>query len=324
MRAGWRKRLDDRFLASIGLAVLLLACWQVLNHYFLMNWLMAQLGLSMVYYHYLSFVVELLLVSLVALFASRALAAKNRELEEVDRQKDLLTNALVHDLRQPLTAVISGLSSVALDPDVPASTQELVEIARSGADELLGMVNDLLDINRLEGGRPLAEPRPTDLAKTIRSGVNRVAGLARERGQQLTVDLEDGLPGVIGDPERLSRVVTNLVGNAIKYTPDGGSIHVHAASDDGRGGVVVSVSDTGPGIPAESREAIFDKFATLQPNASGARTSTGLGLTFCKLVVEAHGGRIWVDCPPGQGSTFAFSLPAGPGACQRSDTDIAA
>lgn len=167
MRTGWRRWLDDRFLAGLGLAFLLFAGWQVINHYVVMGVLMAQFGLSMAYYHYVSFVVEMCFATLVVVFASGILAAKNRELEALQRQKDLLTNALVHDLRQPLTAVMVGLSGAARDSALPAGTRELVEIAHRGAEDLLGMVNDLLDISRLEAGRPLLTCEPANLARAL-------------------------------------------------------------------------------------------------------------------------------------------------------------
>jgi signal transduction histidine kinase len=306
----WRKRLDAPFLAGIGLAFILFVCWQFVNHYFLMEYLMVRLDMSMLYYHYLSLLVEITLAAVIALFASRAIAAKSREVEDLSRQKDNLTDALVHDLRQPLTAVIGGLSSIALEPNLPTTTREMVTIAQSGAEQLLGMVNDLLDISRLEAGRPLSQPEPVAVADFVSRGVAPVAELARERGQKLSLDLPADLPQVPGDAERLRRVVTNLVGNAVKFTPEEGEIRVTAGAGEGGTKVFVSVSDTGPGIAKEFHQIIFDRFAVLQTNSPAGRASTGLGLTFCKMVVEAHGGRISVDSEPGRGSTFTLSLPA--------------
>ena len=185
MRTHWRKNLDRPFLAGVGLAFLMFIVWQFVNHYFLMEYLMAKLDMSMLYYYYVSLLVEILLASIIAYFASRAIAAKSQEIEELSRQKDSLTDALVHDLRQPLTAVIGGLSTIALDPGLPVTTRELVAIANLGAGELLGMVNDLLDITRLEAGKPLFQPQPVDVADSVRRGVGSVAELARERDQKL-------------------------------------------------------------------------------------------------------------------------------------------
>jgi signal transduction histidine kinase len=312
MRDFRTRLLNDPLLAGVGLAFLLFAAWQAVNHYFLMNYLMAELDMSMLYYHYLSFLAEILISGVIALFASRALAAKNQQLEELDRQKDLLTSALVHDLRQPLTAVLGGLEGVVDDPGLPKSTRELAEIAHLGADQLLGMVNDLLDISRLEAGHALGSLRPVALPELLAAGVRPIAPLAAAHGLGLTVALPDDLPPVLGDAERLRRVVTNLVGNALKFTPPGGRVEVTAELDPGGGHVRVRVSDTGPGIAPEHQRAIFDKFAVLQKAVPTGRTSTGLGLAFCKLIVEAHGGRIWVESTPGEGSTFVFTLPVAP------------
>jgi signal transduction histidine kinase len=309
MRTHWRKNLDRPFLAGVGLAFLMFIAWQFVNHYFLMEYLMAKLDMSMLYYHYVSLLVEILLASIIAYFASRAIAAKSQEIEELSRQKDSLTDALVHDLRQPLTAVIGGLSTIALDPGLPVTTRELVAIANLGAGELLGMVNDLLDITRLEAGKPLFQPQPVDVADSVRRGVGSVAELARERDQKLSLDIPPDLPPVMGDADRLRRVVTNLVGNAIKYTPAGGEIAISAGAEGNA--VVVRVSDTGPGIAQELQQAIFDKFCVLHENPGHGRSSTGLGLAFCRMVVEAHGGRIWVESEAGRGSTFSFSIPVG-------------
>jgi len=308
VRRAWQ-RLDTRFTAGIGLAVLLLVGWQLFNHYFFMNYLMGRLEMSMVYYHYLSFMVELLLVAVVALFASRVLVAKNRELEELQRQKDTLVDALVHDLRQPLTAVVGGLSSLTGSGELSEQTGELASIAQEGASELLHMVNDLLDATRLEAGRPLIEVREMPGDEFVRHGAHLLGALAAEKRVTLTVDLPPDLPRVWGDSERLHRVVMNLVGNAVKFTDPGGQVTVSARPEEERGALVVSVSDTGIGIPPGEQQHIFEKFSRAAGTPLSGRTSTGLGLYFCKLTVEAHGGKIWVESRVGEGATFRFTVP---------------
>ena len=138
--------------------------------------------------------------------------------------------------------------------------------------------------------------------------VELLAPLARDREVVLQVRVPPELPEVMGDAERLRRVVTNLVGNALKFTGSGGSVTVEAHADRKAGRLLVSVSDTGPGIPVHARARIFEKFACSENDSLG-RTSTGLGLYFCRLIVEAHGGRIWAAGEPGEGATFVFSLP---------------
>ena len=288
-----------------ALAFYVFAGWQAVNHLSLMR-------LPMLTYHLVSLTVETLAAGAVAFFVIRALQEKNRQLEELDRQKDLLTSALVHDLRQPLTAVVMGLSTVEHDPDLPADTREVVAIASRGGADLVEMINDLLDVAKLEAGQPLIQVGPCTTAEFIAGGANALRPLAQRNEVELAIDLAPGLPDVQGDCERLRRVVMNLVGNALKFTPAGGRVEVSARTDDARDRMLVSISDTGEGIPKELQDRIFDKFATAEARrSSGGRSSTGLGLTFCKMIVEAHGGETWVESEPGQGSTFAFSLPLG-------------
>ncbi|HUS83420.1 MAG TPA: HAMP domain-containing sensor histidine kinase, partial [Dehalococcoidia bacterium] len=195
---------------------------------------------------------------------------------------------------------------------LPEETKEMIAISREGGDKLLGMVSDLLDVSRLESGQPLVHRAPLSPEGFIRAGVSAVEQIAREQEVQLTVELPEKLSHIDGDEERLRRVVMNLVGNALKFTPSGGQVSVSAREDREAGRLVVSVIDTGPGIPKELRSRIFDKFAVLDTAASAVRTSSGLGLTFAKMVVEAHDGEIWVEGEPEKGSSFRFWLPLEP------------
>jgi signal transduction histidine kinase len=260
-------------------------------------------------YHLLSFAVETVAAALIAIFVLRAVLRKNRELAELHRLKDLLTSSLVHDLRQPLSAVLTGLSIAEQDPGFSEETKRMVAMSREGSEKLLGMVKDLLDMSRLESGQALIRRSSLSPEAFIGSGVRAVEQIAQEHEIQLTVELPEKLPYIEGDGERLRRVVMNLVGNALKFTRPGGQVSVSAREDCAAGRLVVSVADTGPGIPQEYQSRIFDKFVALDTAASAARTSSGLGLTFCRMVVEAHGGEIWVESEPGKGSSFSFSLP---------------
>jgi len=303
-----RRPWSDPVVLIVGIAFLVFAVWQTLNHLLFME----ALRLPMLTYHLLSFSVETAAAAFIAVVVLRAVLHKNRELAELNRLKDLLTSSLVHDLRQPLTALLTGLLTAEQDRGLPEETKEMIAISREGGDKLLGMVSDLLDVSRLESGQPLVDRAPLSPEGFIRAGVSAVEQIAREQEIQLTVELPEKLPHIDGDEERLRRVVMNLVGNALKFTPSGGQVSVSAREDREAGRLVVSVIDTGPGIPKELRSRIFDKFAVLDTAASAVRTSSGLGLTFAKMVVEAHDGEIWVEGDPEKGSSFRFWLPLEP------------
>lgn len=227
---------------------------------------------------------------------------------DLEKQRDDLLHMIVHDLRTPLTSVIGGLQTV-VDTDYdPEITREFVPMAISGANTLLEMVNTLLDINKLEAGQMTLDLAEVDFGQIAQTALEQVTGLAMEHGDHLQTALTPDCPPVYADGEKLRRVVTNLLGNAIKFTPDGGTITVGDRCDDT--GFTFWVQDNGPGIPAEHQERIFEKFGQVDCHGRHARNSTGLGLTFCKLVAQAHGGRIWVESEEQKGSTFLVFIPA--------------
>lgn len=250
-----------------------------------------------------------IIVDLVASAAYDQLKA--RRILELEAMRDSLMHMIVHDLRTPLTGIITGLQTVA-DCDYEAEiTREFVPLAASSANVLLEMVNTLLDINKLESGEMKLERTTVQPAALVEQALAQVAAEAQAHGHELSTDLAADCPEIMADDEKLLRVIVNLLGNAVKFTPDGGRITVGTRCNSD--GLVVSVSDTGPGIPPEYQEKVFEKFGQVEARQTGRKHSTGLGLTFCKLAVEAHGGRIWVDSEPGAGSTFAFSIPQTPG-----------
>lgn len=245
-----------------------------------------------------------LLAGLVASAAYDSLRA--RKIIELEGLRDSLIHMIVHDLRTPLTAIIGSLQTVVdlnFDTEI---TPEFVGNSLSSAHVLLEMVNTLLDVNKLESGQMELERVPLDLPAVGEAALEQVRQLAAERAQTLDVDLGISCEDVVADAEKARRVLVNLLSNAIKFTPDGGRIRLSATCDEA--GLTLSVSDNGPGIPEADRERIFEKFGQVQGRKSGL-PSTGLGLTFCKMVAEAHGGRIWVDSQEGQGSTFHVFLP---------------
>ena len=226
---------------------------------------------------------------------------------ELEKLRDGLVHMIVHDLRTPLTGITGGLQLV-MDTDYDTEvTQEFVPMALRSANTLIEMVSTLLDINKIESGEMELDLTSVDFGQVADFALDQVRGIAQERGQTLLFEIPADCPPIRADEEKLRQIVVNLVGNAIKFTQDGGEIKLSAVC--GEDTLTFGVSDNGPGIPPEDRDRIFEKFGQVESRKSGRKHSTGLGLTFCKMVVEAHGGRIWVDSEVGKGSTFGASIP---------------
>jgi signal transduction histidine kinase len=216
---------------------------------------------------------------------------------------------IVHDLRTPLTSFLSGLQVVPLVGDLNDKQNECLDIATQGGESLLGMINELLDISKIEDGSLQLSRKDVDLCQLAEAAIAQVEHLLHQKNLTLQREFKLGFSNLFIDEEKLVRVLVNLLGNAIKFTPQRGTITMRVQSDET--GATVSTIDTGEGIPPEYFERIFEKFGQVETRKSGRKMSTGLGLTFCKMVVEKHGGRIWVESEPGKGSTFSFHLPAG-------------
>jgi len=217
--------------------------------------------------------------------------------------RDDLTSTMVHDLRNPLTVIQSSLELLEMDAD---SQPQVVPIMRQGLQRMLNLVTSILDVNRLESGQMPLEREPTLLARFVDEALAVQKVLADDKSVRLYNDLNGALPPVTIDTDLIGRVLQNLIGNAIKFTPAGGNIRVSAHLDAaGTHRVIVSISDTGPGLPADVQARLFQKFV----RGAGPERGSGLGLAFCRLAVEAHGGRIWAESTPGQGTSFSFTLP---------------
>lgn len=242
------------------------------------------------------------------------LAQANTNLRAAEAARDELTHMIVHDLRTPLTTVIMGLDWLQRMGDEPQreeNRQRFLSNARTSAERLVRMINDLLDVNRLEAGRLHPYYAATDITQLLKERAAAYTPLAESDEKQITVQPAPHLPLVPVDAPLLERVLDNLIGNALKYTNGGGQITLTARRQGGQ--VIVSVADNGEGIPLAYQPHIFDKFVqVVNDDGQPIRKGTGLGLTFCRLVVEAHQGRIWVESQPEQGSTFYFTLPIQP------------
>ncbi|RYG85582.1 MAG: PAS domain-containing sensor histidine kinase, partial [Alphaproteobacteria bacterium] len=229
--------------------------------------------------------------------------------KQLEKLRDDLTDMIVHDLRTPLTSILSGMQTLAITP-MNSDQQELLEIGIAGGETLLGMVNDLLDISKSESGGSLSLERATVSAQDlVTDALQQVALLARQKTITLLSDADSAITPFVGDREKLVRTLVNLLGNALKFTPCGGQVTLRVSEHPTSGEIVFAVQDTGEGIPAEAFERIFEKFGQVEDRRLGRKMSTGLGLTFCKMAIEAHGGRIWVESERGVGSTFSFALP---------------
>jgi two-component system, NtrC family, sensor histidine kinase KinB len=216
---------------------------------------------------------------------------------------------LVHDLQSPLGNVISSLEL--LRYELPADGDEvmtsIVDIAVRSSSRLQTLIRSLLDISHLEAGRPVSDLSFVPLPRLIKEAFELVQPTFHRRQAELTSDFPDDLPAVYVDADMIRRVFVNLLDNASKYTPEGFPVTIAVAGPDSDGFLSVSVSDSGSGVPQRYRDVIFEKFRRVQ--GEGAPKGMGLGLAFCRLAVEAHGGTIGVDDAPTGGARFHFTLP---------------
>jgi signal transduction histidine kinase len=230
------------------------------------------------------------------------------ELEATSRHKSEFLANMSHELRTPLNAII-GFSQVLRERmfgDVNAKQEEYLDDILASGNHLLSLINEVLDLSKVEAGQFELEVTPFALRNALESGIVMV----RERATQDDVRVvlaADPAVVVQGDERRIRQVIFNLLSNAVKFTPAGGAVDVSAARVDGE--VWVSVADTGPGLAVEDHERVFEEFQQTEAGME-QREGTGLGLALSKRLVELHGGRIWVDSELGKGSTFVFTLPA--------------
>jgi PAS domain S-box-containing protein len=231
-------------------------------------------------------------------------------LEQVDRYKDQFLSILSHELRTPINAIM-GFGSVLEDGLAgtlsPMQKQYMRKIMDS-SDALLGLVNDLLDMSRVQAGKFSLDLQTVDIAAVIRNAVATMFSEAIQKGHSLNNFVPAALPALKADPHRVGQVVSNLVANAIKYTPDGGTITVRACEQGDM--LRVEVCDTGIGIPPDQQSLIFQPFTQVDMSNTRATGGVGLGLSIVKGLVEAHGGQVGVESEgPNEGSTFWFTLP---------------
>ncbi len=231
-----------------------------------------------------------------------------RRINQLEELRSNLSNMIVHDLRSPLMGITANLELALDDAEapLPKEARPCIVGAMRAAESLVEMVSSLLDVSRLEEGKMPLELVARDVASVARDGLDSLGTLPR--GTPVVVETPAGPVRAKCDFSVVRRIVANLVGNADKFAMAGTDIRV--VIEPFEGGARVQVIDRGPGIPAEMHEKIFEKFGQAEQYSSGRKYSTGLGLTFCRLAVEAHGGKIGLVSEPGRGSTFWFTLPA--------------
>jgi signal transduction histidine kinase len=248
-----------------------------------------------------------------AILRSTRYAIERQRLEaarrDLERQRDEFFSSVSHDLRTPVAAIKAAISVVlANEPaNMPAALHRLLGNIDLAADELASLIEDLLEIARLQAGRVELWRSEVDLRDVVSRAVRAVEPLVQLRGQRLELSLPESAVQVSVDAERLGRVLRNLLGNAQKYGHDGGAIGVTLRRDADQ--VCISITDDGPGIPAEEQERIFERFHRVKNSSSAGPVGSGLGLAIARGLVDLHGGRLWVESTPGYGSAFHVTLP---------------
>jgi signal transduction histidine kinase len=245
--------------------------------------------------------------------AKEELEKANKQLREIDKLKDNFLSTVSHELRTPLTSIKSFVE-ILLNYDEDKTTQkEFLGIINEESDRLTRLINDFLDISKIQAGRMQWKTEELSVTDAINSAVNTARPLIDKEKLTVTVNAEADLPKVLCDRDRLVQVVTNILGNAIKFTPESGKITLKAWFDKNQSlepaAVTVSITDTGIGIAPENHHKIFENFGQVGDVLKDRPKGTGLGLPICKKIIENYKGKIWVDSDLGKGTTFLFTLP---------------
>jgi signal transduction histidine kinase len=230
-----------------------------------------------------------------------------RAAQDATRARDDLVAIVSHDLRNPVHTIhmaASFLLEIAPTNDRRVQARRQLEVIQRSATRANRLIQDLLDVARIQAGGLAVDPVAVEVRSLVTEAMEAATPLANAAQLKVTCDLNDGLPAVASDRERVLQVFANLIGNAIKFTPKGGEIRILTCLEHDE--VRFTVADTGPGIPPEHLDHVFDRYWQAK---STAKLGAGLGLSIAKGIVEAHGGRIWVESPPGSGAQFNFTLP---------------
>ena len=227
---------------------------------------------------------------------------------QVSQMKTDFVSFVTHQLRTPLAGIKWMLELAAQSAQISAEAGSYVEDARIAAERLIGLVNDLLDISRLESGKLTVTLQPTDLGELTQSSLDDLGALIRDKGLRLSLSGVPSAPTVVADPQLLRQVIVNLTSNALKYTPSGGAVSIHIDREDGRT-ARWTITDSGIGIPKTARGRLFEKFYRADNVHTVETEGTGLGLYLVRLIIERLAGEVWCESEEGQGSAFIFTLP---------------
>ena len=232
------------------------------------------------------------------------------ERKELDMLRNDLAAMVYHDLRSPLSNIVSSLDMMeGMLPNSDSNSLRMIfSIASRSSDRMQRLINSLLDISQLEAGQPITNQKEIEAARLVVDAVETILPALETKQQKIKMDLAQGLPSIWIDEDMIRRVLINLVENAAKFTPSNKEIRIQVAPANGM--IQFCVKDSGPGIPNEALDLIFEKFRRI--NTENTPKGLGLGLAFCRLAVQAHGGRIWAESELGEGSRFYFTLPPTP------------
>jgi signal transduction histidine kinase len=233
-----------------------------------------------------------------------------RKLKDLDRLKSDFLSTVSHELRTPITSIKAFVEILMMKPNMSDERREhIIGTITTESDRLSRLINDLLDLSRIESGSLQWRDEHVGVGDVVRSAMESVRPLAMKKEVSVRGEIREGLPAVYADRDRIMQVVMNLLSNAVKFTPAGGDIMVSASLGEEHGGVIVAISDTGPGIPLGERDAIFEKFHRSGDILTSSVEGTGLGLAIAREIIDHYGGRIWVTSEQGKGSVFHFTLP---------------
>ncbi len=238
----------------------------------------------------------------------RELEKKNKKLVDIQNTQGDLFKMIIHDLKGPVGEITANLDLLNCDKSLSELNREYLETAIMGCENLYRMILNILEISKIEEGRMILNKKSFQIDEIIKESIKKIKTIAKQNEICVTMEVKGEAESVNADQEIIERVLLNLLLNAISFSPPQSEIKIIAEPEGEKDFLKVSVADQGKGIPEEFKKKIFDKFSQEVKDGERIQHSTGLGLTFCKMAVEAHKGMIWVESKKGKGSTFSFTI----------------